>query len=391
MEHISEAEARRIALAAQGFGEPRSNGRVNLRHLRKVLDRTKLLQIDSVNVLVRSHYLPLFSRLGPYPMDLLDRTAYERRELVEYWGRQASFIPMKMWPLFRTRMERPHPRFAAWAEAESDYVESTYRQVAEHGPLSAGDLENPGPRGGPYWTRTKGKTALEWLFGRGRLSVSHRRNFERYYDLTERVVPPEIFAQRPSDDEAQRGLIAEAAHALGVGTAKDIGGYFGIGVKTARVRIGELVEYGTVVPVQVEGWRQAAYMHTKAKAMRADDVSTLLTPFDPLIWERDRTERLFGFHYRIEIYVPAPKRVHGYYVLPFLMDDELVARVDLKADRKSSALLVQGAFAEPRTNRGDVAARLGEELRSIADWLSLSSIHVRRKGNLSGPLSAAAK
>lgn len=391
MDSISGAEARRIALHAQGFGDPASNGRVTLRHLRRVVDRTKLIQIDSVNVLERAHYFPLFSRCGPYDRSLLEETAYRRRELVEYWGRMASFIPTQMWPLFRPRMERPHPRFAAWAEAESDYVDSTYRQVAERGPLSAADLEDPGPRHGLYWSRTKGKTALEWLFARGRLTVSYRKNFERHYDLTERVVPPEILSQRFSDGEAQRRLIAEAAHALGVGTVKDIGGYFGVGVKAARARVAELVESGTVVPVAVEGWRQPAYKHADAKPLRADGTAALLTPFDPLIWERDRTERLFGFHYRIEIYVPAPKRVHGYYVLPFLMGDELVARVDLKADRRASVLLVQGAFAEPKTDPRAVAGRLAPALRSMADWLSLSSIRVRRNGNLSVLLSRATR
>lgn len=388
-EQISGAQARRIALNAQGLGPRGSNGRVGAPHLRKVIDRTKLLQIDSVNVLVRSHYMPVFSRLGPYSMNLVDDAAYKRRELTEYWGRQASYIPMDMWPLFEARMERPHPAWLSFAEANAAYLDWVIEQLRERGPLPAGALDEGkrDRRGGHWWNRTLAKSSLEYLFVRGRVAVASRRNFERQYDLTERVVPKEILAKHVEPEDAQRQLIAGSAHAIGLGTVKDIAGYFGQRVKDAHLRLKELADAGKVVPVRVEGWKQPAYMYKQAKAKPMDGTAALLTPFDTLIWERNRIERLFGFYYRIEIYVPAPKRIHGYYVLPFLMDDAFVARVDLKADRQTSALLVQGAFAEPGRDKKLVAARLGAELRSMADWLGLENVVVKRNGDLAPTLA----
>lgn len=386
MSDLSAAQARRVALAAQGFADPRPTGRIDVRHVRRVVDRVKLLQIDSVNVLVRAHYVPLFSRLGPYPMSLLDRAAYRRRELVEFNGRMASFVPMDTWPLFRTRMERPHPRYAAWADANADYIEWVYAQLRDRGPMSAGDFEDERERRGPWWDWSQAKASLEWLFRRGRAAIARRVNFERHYDVVERVVPPEVLARRLSEEEALRRLVSHAARAIGVGTAKDVAGYFGVGVKTARPQIAELVDEGVLIPVRVEGWRQPAYLHADAKTSRTEDVAALLTPFDTLTWERDRIERLFDFRYRIEIYVPKSKRIYGYYVLPFLMGDRLVARVDLKSDRASSSLLVHGAFVESGADERAVADRLGAELHAMAHWLELEHVKVGRRGALSNSL-----
>ena len=385
-EVLSASEARRIALAAQGFADPPPPRRVDRRHLHRVMGRVGAIQLDSVNVLVRSHYLPLYSRVGPYHRSMLDRTAYVRRELFEYWGHEASLMPPAFHPLFRWRMHRAD----AWsgmvkvAREHPGYVEAVLAEVAERAPISAGELSEPGPRReGWGWGWSLGKRALEWLFWTGRLAAMRRPNFERVYDLPERILPPDVLAApTPSEEDAHRELLRIASRSLGVGTARDLADYFRISVPDARPRIAELVEAGSVRPVSVEGWRQAAYLDPAARLPRSVEGRRLLSPFDSLIWERSRTERLFGFRYRLEIYTPESKRAHGYYVLPFLMGDGLVARVDLKSDRKTSTLLVQGGFGEPGAEPKATAAALAEELQRIAAWLGMDRIQVAARGGL---------
>jgi uncharacterized protein YcaQ len=399
---LSLREARAIALRAQGFIDAKPAGRVDLRHLRRVFGRVKLIQIDSVNVLVRSHYFPAFSRLGVYPARLLDQMAYERRELFEYWGHEASFIPVELYPLMRWRMDAAR-RGELWqgigrfARENTRYAEEIYEQVRERGPISASKLKEAGqdPRGrrsGQWWGWAPGKTALEWLFWTGRITASHRRNFERVYDLIERVIPEEyVHAPVPEQEDAHRELLAIGAQALGIATVNDIADYFRIKKPDARARIAELADAGRLVPVTVEGWKQPAYMDPSAKVPRKGGARALVSPFDSLVWERARTHRLFGFHYRIEIYTPAHKRVHGYYVVPFLLSDHLVARVDLKADRKAGSLLVHAAYAEEGEDPKAVAGPLAEELARLAEWLELDRIRVARRGNLARALKGAAR
>jgi uncharacterized protein YcaQ len=391
---ISVAEARRIALAAQGFADRPPRGAVDARLVRRVLARVGLLQIDSVNVLVRTQYLPIFSRLGPYPARLLDTMAYQRRELFEYWGHEASLLPIACQPLLRWRMVR-YGEGEAWigmvrfAREHRDLIERVYQVIAGRGPISVGGLDEPGSRAGPWWGWSEGKRALEWLYSTGRLAIAGRHNFERRYDLPERVYPPEIVAApTPPADAAQRQLLRIAARALGVATASDLADYFRIRPQVARARVAELVEAGELRPVRVEGWAAQAYLDPSAALPRRVRARALLSPFDSLVWERARTDRLFGFHLRLEIYTPAPKRVFGYYVLPFLLGERLVGRVDLKADRKNRALLVQGAFAEPGQRPEAVAADLAPELRRLAGWLGLERVVVGERGELAGPLRA---
>jgi uncharacterized protein YcaQ len=393
---LSAAEARRIALAAQGFGgaPPRAT-RVDRRHLRRVLDRIGLIQIDSVNVLVRSHYLPLYSRLGAYPRVLLDRMAYSHRELFEYWGHECSLLPVALHPLLRWRMERAgrgeaYVGLVRWARQKRGYIEAVRAEVAARGALAASELSEPGARRGPWWGWANGKRALEWLYWTGQVTVASRRHFERIYDLPERVLPAGVLATpTPEPHEAQRALLRIAARALGVGTARDLADYFRLRVPEARPRLAELVEAGELLSAEVEGWRSPAFLDPGARAPRALEARALLSPFDSLVWERARAERLFGFHLRIELYTPAAQRRFGYYVLPFLLGDRLVARVDLQADRARRTLRVRGAFLEPGAATAEVAAALAPELRRLAGWLGLDRILIGRRGALTGPLRRA--
>jgi uncharacterized protein YcaQ len=390
---LSLARARRVALAAQGFADPSPAGRADRRHLRRVVGRTGLFQIDSVNVLVRAHYLPAFSRLGPYPTSSLDGMAYRRPvDLFEYWAHEASLVPVAMQPLFRWRMHRGEAwgRMQRMAKEKPGYVESVLAEVADRGPLGSSDLTEPGTKHGPWWGWADGKAALEWLFWTGRLAAGGRRNFERLYDLPERVLPAEVLAApTPDEPDAHRELVRLAARSLGVGTVRDLADYYRLTVPETRPRIAELVEEGALVPVQVEGWRQEAFLAADAKVPRRISASALLAPFDPVVWERSRAERLFGFRYRIEIYTPAPKREFGYYVLPFLLDEAIVARVDLKAERATGTLAVRASHAEPGHDPGPVAEALARDLVSMAGWLGLSSVRVDPVGDLSRPLWAA--
>jgi len=406
---LSAAEARRLALAAQGFGRPRPRGRVDARHLRRTIDDVGLLQLDSVNVFLRSHYMPLFSRLGPYPREALDRLAWHedatgqtkrarRRDLFEYWGHEASLLPVELQPLLRWRMARADS--LAWKGVrrigveQPQLLEFVLDEVRERGPLRTSDLAAPDRKrkSGEMWSWSEEKTALEYLFYSGRLTSARRVNFERHYDLTERVLPRQVLeAPTPSQEEAQRQLLLIAAKRLGVATEADLGDYFRLPRRESKARVAELAEDGGLVPVRVEGWGQPAYLTTNRPPglRRAAKARALLTPFDSLVWARERTERLFDFRYRIEIYVPAPKRVYGYYVLPFLLGDRLVARVDLKSDRQAGLLRVQSAFAESHADAAHVAAELAAELRLLSDWLGLGGVAVGRKGDLAAPLRKA--
>lgn len=393
-EQLSAAEARRIALAAQGFGGPGSGGPVGGHALRRVLKRIGLVQMDSVNVLVRAHYLPLFSRLGTYDTVVLDRAAhYAPRRLFEYWGHEASLLPVELHPLLRWRMERASTD--AWGGMQQisrerpELMERLVEQVRQRGPISASELaaEEEPRRAGPWWDWSDVKRALEFLFWSGRLTSARRRGFERLYDLPERVLPRAVLALRtPCVEDAQRELMRISSRALGVAAERDLRDYFRLPAAEARQRIAELVEAGELLPVSVEGWRTQGFLHATARVPRRVDACALVGPFDSLVWGRDRVERIFGFRYRIEIYIPKPKRVHGYYVLPFLLGDRLLARVDLKADRNAGVLRVQAAHAEAAAP-GATAGALREQLHAMAGWLGLGGVEVVRGGDFSRMLA----
>jgi uncharacterized protein YcaQ len=404
MERITAAQARRIALAAQGFADRRPAGRVDARHIRRVIKTIAILQLDSVNVFSRTHYLPVFSRLGPYPRDVLDTiTAHTagripRRELFEYWAHEASLVPIELQPLLRWRMDRA--KDDAWggmrriARDNPDLLDDVLRLIDEQGPIRAGDtgVQRPARKPGQMWNWHEGKIALEYLFWAGRVTAARRVNFERLYDLPERVLPPEVLAMpTPSVEDAQRELVRIAARAHGVATEPDLGDYFRLPRGESKERVAELVEAGELVPVAVEGWTSPAYLWPNARRPRRITARALLSPFDSLIWFRPRTERLFDFRYRIEIYTPPAKRVHGYYVLPFLLGDALVARVDLKSDRQAGVLRVQGAYAEDGADPYYVAQELAAELVVTAEWLGLSGVEAVPRGDLASDLEAALK
>jgi uncharacterized protein len=401
-EKLSLAAARRIAIAAQGLDHPRPAAPAP-RHVRATVARLGLLQIDSVNVLQRAHYLPLFARLGAYDTALLDGQAYRgrRRCFFEYWGHEASLLPCDAYPLLRWRMEaasrgeRVYSGLVAFARRKRKLIDRVRAEVEARGPLSASELETGAAKGaGGWWGWSDAKRAIEWLFWCGEVTTATRRGagFERVYDLTTRVLPQAALdAPVPSRDEAQRVLLLRAAAASGVATAGDLADYFRLPPHDAKRRLAELVEAGALLPATVEGWRNPAYLHPDARLARRVEARALLAPFDPLVWERDRAERLFGFRYRIEIYTPAHRRVHGYYVLPFVLGDRLVARVDLKADRAERLLRVQGAHGEPGFEYGATAEALALELRAMAAWLGLDGVAVAGRGDLAPRLADALK
>jgi uncharacterized protein len=426
-ESISVDAARRIALAAQGFADPRPSGRVDVRHLRRVIARVGVLQLDPVNILCRSHYLPVFARLGSYSRSSLDRMSWDDkgRELFEYfWGHKAALLPLCTYPLLRWRMRAAERQAwdgpldpdleVPWAvvagmrrlsKERPGLVDDVLAIVAERGPIPAGDASpdglrrsatdpDPDPSTGRMWNWQDAKIALEYLFCIGRVTVARRRNFERLYDLTERVLPADVLATPELDaDQAQRELIRISARTLGVATARELcgvtGGHFPLPSATARSRIAELVECGELIPARLEGVPQQSYLWSEAQEPRDVRARALLSPFDPLIWNRDRTQRLFDFYYRISIYTPAAKRTHGYYVLPFLLGDRLVARVDLKADRGRSAMVVPTVNAEPGVAQDEVAVELAAELEVMAGWLALERVEVTGRGDLGAALSRA--
>ncbi len=393
-ERLSIAETRRVALAAQGFADPRPTGRIDRRHLRRVLDRIGVIQIDSVNVLVRSQELPLFARLGPHPRSLIqDATA--AGELFEYWVHEASHVPTEHHHLYRWSMRQPH-RWAAFRnvmDTRPEYLESVFDHVATNGPVVAGDLKQRVGKKGTWWDYDDGKVALEALFYSGRLTARRRSNdFARMYDIPERMIPADVLARSAVPEvEARKELLVLAAKYHGVGTLTDLCDYHRMKPAVCRPLFAELAEEGRLTPVAVEGWDKQAYMHPEAAIPRRVSARALLSPFDPVVWNRERTERIFGFRYRIEIYVPQPKRQYGYYVLPFLLGDELVGRVDLKADRATRTLLVQSAWGEPGIPEGDVAGEMYEELRLLAGWLQLERIEIVGRGDLSAALTAVSQ
>jgi uncharacterized protein len=378
--NISASEARRIALAAQGFAEPHPSGTPNGWDLRRVFSRVALVQIDSVNVLERAHYLPAFSRLGPYDREALDRLSHRApRRLFEYWGHEASLLPVDLQPLLRWRMDRAaHEAWGSMQRVQRDrpeLVADVLAQVRERGPIAASELDHDAPRRtGPWWSWSDAKRAIEWLFWSGQVSSARRRRFERLYDLPERVLPAKVLAApTPSVADAQRELVRIASRSLGIAAERDLRDYFRLPTAETKQRIAELVESGQLLPVEVEGWgRTQGYLATGARIPRRVDATALIGPFDSLIWERSRLERLFGFEYRLEIYVPAPKRRHGYYVLPFLLGDRLVARVDLKADRAAGVLRVQALHLEPGA-AAETRDALRAELASMGEWLGLDT------------------
>jgi uncharacterized protein len=383
-------QARRIALDAQGLSRRRPVRRVDLRQLTSVFHRLGVLQIDSVNVLTRAHHLPFFSRLGSYDRDRLDRWLWHGKDTFEYHAHEAALIAVDQHRLMRHRMDHMRRRYPLEGAA-ARFAEAVRDEIAERGPLAATDLADGGSRTGPWWGRSRGKRAVAHLHRVGDLSVAHRRtNFETVYDLPGRVLPEmALTVERASDHEAHRELLLVASRAHGIGTAADLADYHRLKAAPSKAALTELVAEGRVEMVAVDGWDQPAYLHPEAVVPRRADAQALLSPFDPVVWFRPRLERLFGFHYRIEIYVPEPKRVYGYYVLPFLLGDEMVARVDLKADRKSGVLRVRGAFAEPGRATAAVAGPLAEELAAMAGWLGLGEVDVADNGDLATPLRLA--
>jgi uncharacterized protein len=397
---VSRGEARALALAAQGFGCPRPSHAPSQADVRVAIRQVGLLQLDSVNVFCRSHYMPVFARIGAYDRAILDRMAAHtaedvERELIEYWGHEASLLTRELYPLLRWRMGRVD--LEAWnfvvklAREQPQLIETTLALVAAQGPVRASQTgqHRPVRQAGQMWNWHDGKNALEYLFYAGRVATARRINFERFYDLPERVLPADVLVAAPIDEvEAQQGVILFAARALGVAAESDLGDYFRLTRGDSKRRVAELVDAGELEAVSVEGWATPAYTLRGLHTAPPVQARALLSPFDSLIWTRDRTRRLFDFDYHIEIYTPAAKRQYGYYVLPFLLGDELVARVDLKTDRKARRLLVQGAFVEAGADAGTVAGELAAELQAIATWLELATVHVSPHGDLAGELAA---
>ena len=404
VQSISLRQARRIALAAQGFRDPR-HATPTMRTFNRTLGRTGVLQVDSVNVLQRAHYMPLFSRMGPYDTELLTRASTGRtRRLVEYWAHVQALMPVELWPVMRHRMESYRVRRGKWwpiVDSRPGLESDVLAAVLDRGPVTARDLEDEfasGPRTKEHWgwNWSEARRVLDFLYMTGDLAIFGRNGqFQVMYDVPERVLPREVLeAPTPSPEEAARELIRRAAVSHGIGSARCLADYFrmplqtGAGAAAAKSAIQDLVEAGELLPVRVERWKKPVYLHRDAAHARRIEARALLSPFDPLVWERARTEVLFDFRYRIEIYVPKEKRVHGYYVLPFLLGDRIVARVDLKAERKAGALLVPSAFAEEHAPP-ETAAELAEELTQLAGWLGLDDIVVGDRGDLAGPLVAS--
>jgi uncharacterized protein len=393
---FSTAEARRIALAAQGFAAARPPS-PSRRHFNALLERLGLVQIDSVNVLVRAHYMPFFSRLGPYPMQWLDEAAYHvrKRQLFEYWGHEASLIRLDLLSYLGWRMRKSATGEGVWgsvrniSKEQPELLRQIETEIRSCGPMSAGQLEKAllaERRTAGWWGWSDCKRAVEWLFWMGRLTTANRRNFERVYDLTERVFP-NFRADEISEAEGHRMLIRVAAKALGIATAGDLRDYFRLAPEGGRRGIEELASTGELIQVDVEGWSQPAFLDPNARLPRQLEIKALVSPFDPLLWDRRRAERLFGFRYRIEIYTPAHKREHGYYVVPFLLGNTFVARLDLKADRAASTLRVLSAHYEPAVKPKEIIEPLRGELAELATWLKLERIVVSKRGNLAGALA----
>ncbi|KKA07236.1 cytoplasmic protein [Pseudomonas ogarae] len=392
-------QARRMALAAQGFDGRSPPASVQPSRLNRLIERLGVLQIDSVNALVRSHYLPLFSRLGHYNRDLLDQAAWSqgrRRTLFEYWGHEASLLPMSMYPLMRWRMDRAsggegiYQQLARFGQERQDVIRRVLAAVQEQGALGAGSLSTRKEKAGPWWDWSAEKHALEWLFAAGEVTVAGRRGFERLYDLPERVLPAAILQQPlPDEAQAQRGLLMHAADALGIATEKDLRDYFRLAPADCRGRLAELEEAGELLRCQVQGWKQPAWCRPAAKIPRKVAASALLSPFDSLVWERGRTERLFDFRYRLEIYTPVHKRVYGYYVLPFLHHERIAARVDLRAERALGQLAVHAVHEDASGLDEEGMQALALNLRRMARWLGLERVQLNCQRVSGGRLAVA--
>lgn len=381
-------QARRATLKAQGFGRSTPNGRVDKRHFRRLFSDIGLLQLDSVNVLERSHYLPVFSRLGGYSKAELNKYTVGSGEIFEYWGHAASLLPVELYPYYRSKMNefRPWHRVQKLFDEQPDYVEAVYQQIASQGPLTVSDLEDPGRRKGSWWGWGEGKTALEWLFGTGRITGYRNGSFARLYDLPERVIAPQYLSAPPvPQPDAYRHFLQLAVRHFAIGTATDLADYYRLNRPKARPVIKEMVASGDLVEVDVAGWDGQVLADPELTIPKAIRGSALLSPFDPVVWERDRVERQFGFHYRVEIYVPQPKRKFGYYVLPYMLDGELVGRVDLKADRQAGVLRVQAAYIEPGYDASRVGTALAADLDRMSSWLGLEGVAKSARGNLKLP------
>jgi uncharacterized protein len=395
---LSIAEARRVALAAQGFDFPGRNTPVTWSHIKKTISQINLLQIDSVNVLVRSHYLPVFSRLGAYDHATLDARTFhnKKRTMFECWSHEASLVPLELHPFMRWRMERAknhkgkYGAMSRFARDEKDFLATLLKFIQRNGPTAVSDFPDSGKGEGGWWGWSRGKLAFETLFDQGLITTSARPSFERIYDVPENVIPPEILnAPTPSETDTFRHLLDLSGRALGIGTEFDLRDYFRLPVAETKVALAELIENGTLIPVTVEDWKHQAYIHRDAKLPRKAGGTALVSPFDPLVWERARAERLFNFHYRIEIYTPAAKRKYGYYVLPFLMGDRFAARVCLKADRQAGVLRANASHLELHAGAGETAEALSNELLLMSQWLGLDGVEVGAKGNLAKQLKAA--
>ncbi len=388
---LSAAQARRIALAAQGFGAA-PPATVGTRQLNLGIQRLNLLQIDSVNVFERSHYLPLFARLGAYDRAALDRLVFARgANYTEYWAHQAAIIPLEDWPLFRWRMEfyrARHSREGSWGGANGRMMDWLRAELADKGPLPASRIEHESNvRRGPWWGWSDVKLGLETLWFQGDVATAGRTRFERSYGLTDQVVPARLLAVDIPRADAIRELVRRSVRALGIGTLSDIADYYRMRNDDTKRAVAELVEAGEVSPVIVEDWNRPAFLNAEARIPRRIETVALLSPFDPVVWERDRGLRMFGFHYRIEIYTPAPKRVFGYYTLPLLIDENVVGRIDLKSDRQNGVLRVQSAWREEGSNPDP--SRVMPLLRRIADWQGLGDIVVADRGDFAPALAAA--
>ena len=390
---LSAAQARRIALAAQGFGVPTKTA-VGIRQLRSAVSRLSVLQLDSVNVFERSHYLPLFARLGHYDKADLDRLIFSKTSsYTEYWAHEAAVIPIEEWSLFRWRMQEYRDYYAthpqAWMHSNDAHIDWVRDELATKGPLAASQIEDDSRKGkSGWWEWSDTKRALEYLFRMGDVVSAGRTRFERTYALAEQRIPAAVLNDDISAADAVRTLISKSAVAHGVGTARDLADYYRIGIAPARAAIDELADAGELVPVAVEGWKGPAWLHRDARIPRRIDAAALLSPFDPVVWERARGERMFDFHYRIEIYTPAEKRVFGYYSLPVLIDDRIVGRIDLKSDRQARVLRVQSAWQEPSAPVG-VEERIVPLLEAARAWQGLDAVTFANRGNLSEKLTAA--
>ena len=393
---LSISEARRLALSAQGFGSERTEKLSSWTAIAREIKRLHLLQIDSVNVLTRSHYIPLFSRLGAYDRTALDKRSlsHKNRHMFECWAHEASLVPLELHPLMRWRMDRArkgdsiYGAMSQFSVDEKAYLKNVLAFVKSHGPTAQSDLPDKSKGAGGWWGWSKGKLALETLFAQGLLTTAKRESFERFYDLPERVIPSEILSlPTPPEREVFMRLIDLSGQALGFGTEFDLRDYFRLPVNETKKAIADAVDAGILLPVSVEGWKAPTYLHAGAKIPRKVSASALVSPFDPICWDRPRAERLFNFHYRIELYTPAPKRKFGYYVLPFLHGDGFGGRVCLKADRENGVLLANRSHIEPGLDHDDVATALAAELKHMSNWLGLGKVHVGASGNLAPELA----